>query len=345
MRSPSVTVVITTRNRLGYLKEAMDSVWGQTHPDWEVVVVDDCSTDGTRDWLLSRREAPRIHAVLLQRHSERSAARNRGLAATSGKYVLFLDDDDRLAPRALDRLTGALAKHSNAVAAVGAKLAFDDRGRRRRFPHPLVPLVRDVWPDLLIGWAAVPGQVLWRAAVLRGQGGWHEGLVGPEDRELFLRASTLGPAALIPQAVLFYRVHPGQWRPPRLDSSEESLRSEHIQALSDSRRAHAKRLLAARRALGKAEDAYAARRGREALRAYGRALRMSRELRTSPLLGPGVWGRLTKSIVMAAVGRKGFDRIRRTKARARAAAGRDVGEPQQGDAGSDRRGTIPPGTS
>jgi glycosyltransferase involved in cell wall biosynthesis len=342
MGSPSVTVVIPTHNRLRYLTEAMGSVRAQTFLDWELVVVDDCSTDGTRDWLRSASEDPRIRAIFLERNSERSAARNRGLAETRGRHVLFLDDDDRLAPRAVDRLTRALARHPKALAAVGARLAFDDEGRRRRLSHPRVPVVRDVWPDVLIGWVAVPGQVLWRTSVLRREGGWHEGLVRPEDQELFLRVSRQGPVALIPHVVLFYRFHAGQWRPSQLSNTEQLLRSTHIQALPGKRRAHADQLLAARRALGIAGEAYAARNGAEALRAYGRVLWSSPELRTSPLLGPFLWANLAKSAVMLAVGRDGFERIRRVKERARVAAGRDVIDLEHSDARSNIAGLSPP---
>src|SRR5437016_5583373 len=87
---PLVTVVIPTRNRLRYLEEAIESVRRQTYPNWELVVVDDASEDGTWEWLQMLVD-PRIHALRQPQHRERSAARNRGLAEARGEYVLFLD--------------------------------------------------------------------------------------------------------------------------------------------------------------------------------------------------------------------------------------------------------------
>src|SRR5687767_3710461 len=106
--TPRVTVVIPTRNRLGYLQEAIHSVEQQTFADWRLVIVDDASEDGTWSWLQTRTD-DRVRAVRLESHGERSAARNRGLDETETPLLLFLDDDDRLAPQALEVLAAELA--------------------------------------------------------------------------------------------------------------------------------------------------------------------------------------------------------------------------------------------
>jgi hypothetical protein len=85
---PRVTVVIPTRNRLRLLREAIESVERQSLSEWELVVVDDASEDDTPTWLEGQRN-PRIRRVRLDEHSERSAARNRGLREARGETVLF----------------------------------------------------------------------------------------------------------------------------------------------------------------------------------------------------------------------------------------------------------------
>src|SRR6187402_44698 len=97
--TPDVTVVIATRDRRAWLEQCLASVLGQQGVSFEVIVVDDASSDGTRDWL-STVSNPRLKVVLLPEPSERSVARNRGLADASGQYVMFLDDDDSLWPGA-----------------------------------------------------------------------------------------------------------------------------------------------------------------------------------------------------------------------------------------------------
>ena len=90
---PDVSVVIATRDRRAMLAEAMESVVAQTRVHWELLVVDDASTDDTWAYLDSRREVS-VRCFRQESHAERSAARNLGLAHARGRYVMFLDDDD-----------------------------------------------------------------------------------------------------------------------------------------------------------------------------------------------------------------------------------------------------------
>src|SRR5436305_4220556 len=102
-----LTVVIPTRDRLALLREAVASVQAQESSSWGLIVVDDASSDGTAAWVDGVGD-PRVSCIRLDERLERSAARNRGLAAAAGSAVLFLDDDDRLRPSALRRLSHAL---------------------------------------------------------------------------------------------------------------------------------------------------------------------------------------------------------------------------------------------
>src|SRR5688500_17684329 len=98
-----ISVVIPTHDRLALLSEAVQSVLVQTTSDWELIVIDDHSIDGTAEWVKSTSDE-RVRVVQLEEHSERSRARNIGLSRAQGDHVLFLDDDDLLLPRALEYL-------------------------------------------------------------------------------------------------------------------------------------------------------------------------------------------------------------------------------------------------
>src|SRR3990167_8128796 len=100
MGTPRVSVVIPTYNYARYLPQAIDSVLGQTYPHIEVVVVDDGSTDESRDVL--RAYGSRIRWVQQERQGV-SAARNRGVRESRGDLVAFLDADDRWLPTKLER--------------------------------------------------------------------------------------------------------------------------------------------------------------------------------------------------------------------------------------------------
>lgn len=131
--TPTVSVVIPTRNRRALLKEAVESVERQTLQHWELVIVDDASDDGTWAWLSSVAD-PRVRVIRQDAHAERSAARNRGLAEANGRFILFLDDDDRLFPKALERLARALERRPHVVASVGGGCPAD-RGTWWRPPE------------------------------------------------------------------------------------------------------------------------------------------------------------------------------------------------------------------
>lgn len=95
---PTVSVVIPTYNRAKYVTETIDSVLSQSYTDYEIIVVDDGSTDNTREALAPYMDRIRyIH----QQNSGVSAARNRGIKAARGKWIAFLDSDDIWLPEKL----------------------------------------------------------------------------------------------------------------------------------------------------------------------------------------------------------------------------------------------------
>ena len=100
---PLVSVIIPTYNRVNFLAHALKSVFAQDYPNIEIIVVDDCSKDGTAEYL---KALPNVKEILFYRHLGQCSARNFGLDRAKGKYIQLLDDDDALIP-------GILLKHVN----------------------------------------------------------------------------------------------------------------------------------------------------------------------------------------------------------------------------------------
>src|ERR1039458_6475942 len=94
------SVVITSYNQREFIKEAVDSSLSQRNVEAEVIVVDDGSTDGSQEGL--RRYGEAIRLVCLETNQGACIARNRGAAAATGEYLVFLDGDDAFPPWALD---------------------------------------------------------------------------------------------------------------------------------------------------------------------------------------------------------------------------------------------------
>jgi hypothetical protein len=298
---PRVTVVIPTRNRLHLLREAIESVERQSLSDWELVVVDDASEDDTPKWLEGQRD-PRIRPVRLDRHSERSAARNRGLREARGETVLFLDDDDRLRAGALERLNRELGRRPEAVAAVGATVRFDISGRRERATHPRLGFTRTIWPEVLAGWDSGSGQALFRTDCVREAGGWKDGISYWELGDMWFRVARLGPVAFLPTTVLELRLHPGQTTP---DPRAKDPRPDLVGMLSASEREQATRIVHARQLVHEGDEARFRRQHRRALGCYLRAVRAAPVLIRSPLTRRDLVGNMTTETARLVRGRHG----------------------------------------
>jgi glycosyltransferase involved in cell wall biosynthesis len=226
--TPQVTVLIPCFNTAPYLTATLESVRAQTHADFEVIMVDDGSTDGTAQIMRRlEREDPRFSALLLGRNQGVVAARNAGLARARGTYVAFLDGDDIWTPDALAVRLALAAQFPRAdviatdfawfeaelpvepvVGRVGlgprARQAFAesfDSGKPMLLEQPF-----DLVATLHFAWT---GAMLIRRQALTAAGNFDPTFVGPEDTLLWLRLAQRGAFAFCPQVTAFYRQRSG----------------------------------------------------------------------------------------------------------------------------------------
>jgi glycosyltransferase involved in cell wall biosynthesis len=308
----NVSVIIPTRNRLALLREALASVQMQSYPDWDLIIVDDASEDGTADCLRTLSD-PRVRVIRMEQHGERSAARNRGLRDAVAEWVLFLDDDDRLKPHALARLVGALAEHPRAIAAVGARVVFDERGYSQRSAHPRFRHERDAWPDVLFMWVPAQGQALIRKSALLAAGGWNRHRALAEDHELWLRLVGLGPILTIPDTVVEVRVHPGQSSRTGLPGRTADFRSAFVQKLPPDLQEQGKRTYEAFRCNRAGQMAFRMGDYKLSFELYTRIIRRAPFLLCSPLSGPHILGFFFKSLGGSVFGASAVELVRRVK--------------------------------
>ena len=110
MENPLISVIIPCFNHGKYLSEAIESVKSSTLKEWEIVIVNDGSTDNTEEIAQSFLSDSRIH-YLCQSNGGPSKARNHGISVASGKYILPLDADDKIAPTYLEEGVSFLNSH------------------------------------------------------------------------------------------------------------------------------------------------------------------------------------------------------------------------------------------
>ena len=207
--NPKYSIVCPAYNVERYIDATIQSALAQTERDWELVIVDDGSTDGTID-RIRRYPDPRIR-LIQQANGGPSAARNTGVAASRGQRLIFLDSDDLLHPTAITRL-GAALDANNAIASYGQCRYITQDGTvlgRVYRPRRCYPPSGDVLPFLLIRNLFVNGgHVCIDATVARGLGGFRADLPVREDHEYWCRLAARGPIIYIGNEppILDYRV-------------------------------------------------------------------------------------------------------------------------------------------
>src|SRR5262245_37117446 len=189
------SIVIPAYNQAAYLAEALESALAQTHPDLEVIVVDDGSTDETADVCLRFGGAARVRVVRTENRGV-AEARNRGIAEATGDYLCFLDADDRYHRGKIARQAAQLDRDPHLgfvycdireIDQHGAPLDRDySVGRERRL------LNGDITPSLLRGGFFPPHVVMVRKTALAAIGGFDGALGGNADLDLRLRLSSAG---------------------------------------------------------------------------------------------------------------------------------------------------------
>lgn len=113
MDSPFFSIIIPTYNRGNLLRKSIESVIAQSYPKWELLIVDDGSTDNTKQ--VVEAYADKRIKYIYQQNAERSAARNRGIENAQGLYIGFLDSDDYYTPDRLLKLHSSLSAMGNPV--------------------------------------------------------------------------------------------------------------------------------------------------------------------------------------------------------------------------------------
>lgn len=209
-KTPRVTVFIPVHNRERYVRVAVNSILDQTFEDFELLVVDDGSTDGTRA-ALDAYSDPRLRVVSNERNLGIPATRNRGLELARGEYIALLDSDDHAYPRRLERQVRFLDDRPE-IAQVGSWCSFmDSEGemldRIRR--QPLDP--DDVHAHMLFHCPIINRTVLARTAVLRDQG-YDTDFPRCQDYEMHARLVCNGHRlANMPRILVCGREHAGRF--------------------------------------------------------------------------------------------------------------------------------------
>jgi len=260
METADLSIVVTTRDRPGLMRVAVESALAQTCAPQEVVVVDDGSTEP-----VDLPGDERVRGVRHESSRGSAAARNTGLESARGRWVTFLDDDDRLKPHMVEVSLDALARTTlrPPVGVLSGLEIVDGGGRVLETKRPpTCPRGTAFGLESIPGFPPGPAYetkqtLVIERHVLRGVGGWNHGLEPRETTELFLRLSLICSLIGLPVVTYEQLRHAGPrltGDPARRDASLRGLVQRHQatfdahpEGYADHLRRHAHHMRAARR--------------------------------------------------------------------------------------------------
>ena len=200
-----VSVIIPAYNGDRYISAGIDSVLAQTYSEYEIIVVDDGSTDNTSE--VVKQYGDRVN-YLSQTNQGVAASRNLGLAAARGEYIAFLDQDDVFLPHKLSTQVALLDRDSALGMINSGWQIVDERGKLKAAVQPWQQIPHLTQANLLIWKPVFLGAMLFRRTWLERSKGFDTSLSQTPDVDLVMRLAAIGcPAAWVEQTTVQYRQH------------------------------------------------------------------------------------------------------------------------------------------
>ena len=191
--APTASLIITTYNRARLLPRAVNSVLDQTYEDYELIIVDDCSTDSTPEIIQSFND-PRIRSFRHEANQGLAAARNTGIANARGEYIAFLDDDDECTPNRLADQISILDSNPDSGLVYGWIEEINDANGARRVPRNIQNTHRGraAFEAALTGVSDTASMAYpcIRASVIRQVGGYDERVPTNGEEAVFMASVT-----------------------------------------------------------------------------------------------------------------------------------------------------------
>lgn len=203
---PKVSVIIPAYNAMSYLPETLESVIKQTFTDFEVLIIDDGSTDNIRQWYINLVDK-RIK-LICQENQHLAAARNTGIDHSLGEYLAFLDADDIWEPTKLEKQVNCLESNFKIGLVHTWTVLIDYQGK------PTGKALKSqaegqVWQQIVQKNTIVVSSVMVRYSCLQNLGAFDRDLHYCEDYDLWIRLAAHYDFAVVKEFLTRYRLHPG----------------------------------------------------------------------------------------------------------------------------------------
>jgi glycosyltransferase involved in cell wall biosynthesis len=209
---PTVSVIIPTYNQANFIDKAIESVLSQTYQDFEIIVINDGSTDNTEEIIRGFKDK-RVKYVKKYKNKGISVARNIGIKVARGKYIALLDSDDEWLPEKLDKQIKILQDESPELGVVYSNLCYiDENGKNmNRKLRNSKKAEGYIYEDLLEKYCVgSPSSFLIKKECFNRVGLFDDLLSGQEDWDMWIRIAKYYRFALIKIPLVKYRLHSNQ---------------------------------------------------------------------------------------------------------------------------------------
>lgn len=217
---PTVSIIIPTFNRGYLILDSLRSIFLQDYSDYEIIVVDDGSTDNTEEVLSSLIEDNKIRYVKQDNHGE-SSARNHGILLSQGKYIAFLDSDDLFEPTKLKVQVQYMEEHPEIGLVHSGYTKFDNYGHDLGY-RDTSWFCGKIYPKLLLHWTVLMAvdTVMVPKKVFDAIGLFDESLRMGPDLDMWRRISRKYSFGFINESLARVRVHAGNISGDKLKATE-----------------------------------------------------------------------------------------------------------------------------
>ncbi len=216
--TPKISVIITCYNYGKYIDEAIQSVQDQTFKDWELIIIDDCSTDeSTRQKMIKLeseyKNISHIQTILSKKNMGVCKARNLGVRQTKGDYIIFLDGDDKLRKDCLEKMYNIIETGNYEI--VGSGFQF--------FGNINKTIIRYYKKEKITTSCLLTPTSLIKKDIFLKIGGFRVNMThGMEDHDLWIGLIEVGAEVyIIQEALLLYRAHSSESRGSKLEQESE----------------------------------------------------------------------------------------------------------------------------
>lgn len=279
-----ISVIIPTHNRAHYIVETIESVTKQSFSEFEIIIVDDGSTDDTRAVIGEYADLPNFH-YYYQENQGRSAARNFGMEKASGEYLMFLDSDDHLLPGALETLYSVARQYPESGVVGGRGKFIDDRGQplyaKEYFGLQNEVFAENLRVEKIRRFFLCQGSYIIKKTLAQKLNGFKTDLHAGEDLDFFLRYCDVAKVSVVKTIVVYVRKHASNTPDALVDEAVLRIARENLQLLEENPQNYNSALLKKMKIEWQykmADDYYVANDNSNAFRQYLKALRIAPEL-------------------------------------------------------------------